>query len=173
MIIGDGSVQGNSVVYYTSSERLRDSFQELCVKLDYDSTVCARKNKIRTTEIRGHCISNACENYEISVRKSRNKKILPQKHVSREFYSGYVYCATVPNHTMYVRRNGKTSWCGTSGTTAVVSYQNHREYAGIERDPTYHKLALENIRNTTSKHELFAAPPRFKQNRLTFSKEGE
>ncbi len=60
-----------------------------------------------------------------------------------------------------------------SGTTAVVSYQNHREYAGIERDPTYHRLALENIRNTTSKNELFTAPTRFKQNRVVFSKEGE
>lgn len=60
-----------------------------------------------------------------------------------------------------------------SGTTAVVSHQNHRKFAGIERDPEYHKLALENIRNTTSRNELFTAPPRFKQNRLTFSKEGE
>lgn len=26
-------------------------------------------------------------------------------------YDGQVYCVTVPNHIIYVRRNGKTSWC--------------------------------------------------------------
>jgi len=27
-------------------------------------------------------------------------------------YSGVVYCVEVPNHIIFVRRNGKACWCG-------------------------------------------------------------
>lgn len=36
------------------------------------------------------------------------------KEVTLEHYQGYVYCATVPNGTLYVRRNGQSCWCGNS-----------------------------------------------------------
>lgn len=32
-----------------------------------------------------------------------------------------------------------------AGTTAMVAYQNHRKYAGIERDSKYHELATKNL----------------------------
>lgn len=34
--------------------------------------------------------------------------------VTRKFYTGNVHCVTVPNGTLYVRRNGKACWCGNS-----------------------------------------------------------
>lgn len=37
-------------------------------------------------------------------------------------YSGMVYCATVKNHIMYVRRNGMACWCGN--TTMFWSQKN-------------------------------------------------
>jgi DNA modification methylase len=168
MVLGDGNVQKSGhVTYYTSSKKLKDSFQELCVKLDYDSTVCNRKNKVRRSVIRGQQACSTCQNYEISVRRSRSKKLLPKKHIFSENYEGHVYCATVPNHTMYVRRNGKTSWCGNSGTTAVVAYKNGRDYAGIERDEKYYELikkSLASVENCLERQ--FVPAKRFKQNRV-------
>lgn len=36
-----------------------------------------------------------------------------KKNVWQEFfYSGYVYCVSVPNHTLLVRRENKVVWCG-------------------------------------------------------------
>lgn len=35
-------------------------------------------------------------------------------------YRGLVYCATVRNQTLYVRRNGKASWCGNTGYSKVA-----------------------------------------------------
>ena len=29
-------------------------------------------------------------------------------------YTGNVYCVTIPNHILYIRRNGKGVWCGNS-----------------------------------------------------------
>jgi thymidylate synthase (FAD) len=37
-----------------------------------------------------------------------------RRQVTVEHYSGKVYCVTVPNGTLYVRRNGKPLWCGNS-----------------------------------------------------------
>ena len=36
-------------------------------------------------------------------------------------YSGNIYCVEVPNHLLYVRRNGKSCWCGNS-TTGIGRY---------------------------------------------------
>ncbi|HPC09466.1 MAG TPA: hypothetical protein PLN85_00130 [archaeon] len=40
-------------------------------------------------------------------------KILYYK-VSKKTYKGNIYCVNVPNHIIYVRRNGKSYWCGNS-----------------------------------------------------------
>jgi hypothetical protein len=29
-------------------------------------------------------------------------------------YDGNIYCVTVPNHILFIRRNNKTCWCGNS-----------------------------------------------------------
>lgn len=48
-------------------------------------------------------------NYE--NQPSANKK---QIHEQKHEYTGKVYCIEVPNHILYVRRNGKPIWCGNS-----------------------------------------------------------
>jgi len=146
MMLGDGSInkKDGSMVYYTSSRKLKNSFQELCIKLNYDSTVCDRKKFMRESVIRGRKIYSTCRNYEINVRCSENKKILPAKHISFIPYDDDVFCVTVPNHTLYIRRNGKTSWCGNSGTTAIAAKTTRRKYIGIEMDE--HSAAIAEAR---------------------------
>ncbi len=40
------------------------------------------------------------------------------REVSKERYRGRVYCVEVPNHVLYVRRNGKPVWCGNTVSVA-------------------------------------------------------
>lgn len=52
-----------------------------------------------------------------------------------------------------------------SGTTAVVAYKNHRNYAGIERNKEYFELAQKNLQQIENCLERqFIPPPKFKQN---------
>lgn len=54
-----------------------------------------------------------------------------------------------------------------SGTTGIVAQKTGRNYAGIERDPDYYKLCLENLENAAGVQELaFEPPDKFKQNKL-------
>lgn len=40
------------------------------------------------------------------------------REISREHYRGRIYCVEVPNHVLYVRRNGKPVWCGNTISVA-------------------------------------------------------
>ncbi len=55
-----------------------------------------------------------------------------------------------------------------SGTSAVVAYQNHRNYAGIERDPKYYDLATKNIEKVEHciKIPLYVPPAEYGHERL-------
>lgn len=56
-----------------------------------------------------------------------------------------------------------------SGTTAIVAYKNGRNFAGIERDTEYYKIAekgLAAVENCLERQ--FVAPPKFKQETLEF-----
>tara|TARA_Y100000310_G_scaffold325810_1_gene389876 strand:- start:3614 stop:5428 length:1815 start_codon:yes stop_codon:yes gene_type:complete len=143
MILGDGTTSKTGHQrYYTCSPKLAGSFQELCLKLGYEtSTSCRSRGGI----IRGRRIYPTCPLHEIRVRKSKNKQIVTQYHISKVKYDGPVYCVTVPNHTLYVRRNGYTSWCGNSGTTCVVAERFDRKWIGIENDEKFCKFSRNRI----------------------------
>lgn len=51
-----------------------------------------------------------------SLKPEFNKKTPSCKSITQwvDDWSGIVYCAEVPNNTLYVRRNGQPVWCGNS-----------------------------------------------------------
>lgn len=118
IMLGDGyTKKDGQQFYYTCSSKLRDDMQEIILKLGLSSNVYER-TRTDVKKIKGRII-NSDKQYEINVLRSENYKI--RKHsVNKKKYSGKVYCAEVPNHTLYVRRNGKTTWCGNSiGVTTL------------------------------------------------------
>ena len=140
MMAGDGcdsmSCKGyHQMTYYTTSPKLAEGFEELCLKLGYETTTRSRAG--RKSAIKGRVINSAATQYDIHVRRSNNKKIIPRIHLKHEVYDGMVYCVEVPNHTLYVKRNGYCSWCGNSGSTAVACKQTGRNYIGFEISPAY------------------------------------
>ncbi len=101
------------VNYWTVSKRLADDLQEIILKLGALGTLTVQREKTtRITKIKRREIKTGIV-YSIRVQKTKHYR-LREKNLQKVFYRGKVYCCEVPNHTVFVRRNGKVSWCGNS-----------------------------------------------------------
>ena len=120
LIKGDGSTYtqkskwyGKTIryKYYTTSKQLADDVQEIAIKCGYKANIGHYKS-------RGLIKNGTRELYQryivfINTTLSESTLVL-RKHFSVEQYHGKVYCCEVPSHVLYVRRNGRTAWCGNS-----------------------------------------------------------
>lgn len=100
LMLGDGSKTGKS--FYTNSTTMAGDFQELLLKLGFaGSTHVKDTRKPRAV-------------YKIHILDDLGKDFLTPFYPRRtiEKYSGHVYCVTVPNRVIYVRRSGKALFCG-------------------------------------------------------------
>ncbi len=110
--LGDGHYRKHkpktleNAAFTTGSRRLADDLQELCQKAGLSASI--RPHDSKGGKIRGRAI-NASKGFRVYVRAS--ERVLYRK-AERIPYSGPVYCVDVPNHTLYVRRNGYPMWCG-------------------------------------------------------------
>jgi phosphoribosylamine--glycine ligase len=64
--------------------------------------------------IKDHFAVSARPQYEVLERVKKLDSWLDKRDMKIVDYEGKVYCATVKNHIMYVRRNGKPYWCGNT-----------------------------------------------------------
>lgn len=90
--------------YCTVSNQLADDVHELSFKVG----IPARKDKIQDNG------KNNGIAYLINYRKRLGRRY--QDPLCPVEYNGPVYCVTVPNSTLYVRRNGISVWCGNSSS---------------------------------------------------------
>lgn len=92
MIKGDGWINGEGYGYTSISKQLLDDMSEISLKLGYAVTTC--KNSISITK----------------------KQVLPtiNQKPDKVYYKGKIYCVSVPNTLIMVRRNGKAIWSGNS-----------------------------------------------------------
>jgi hypothetical protein len=119
LLLGDGSKREKYIRFWTCSERMRDDFQELCLKVGFSASYSGRK---KDSNINGRPIIAKRITYCLNVRLKHLRPLwIPQlngKYKSRNFqeieYHGNIYCAIVPNHVLYVRRNGKPIWSGNT-----------------------------------------------------------
>lgn len=104
LMIGDGHIPKKE--YFTVSESLRDNVYELLLKL-------------------GYIVNYHEDNFKnISWSKLWTVKQISWKHrtIKKEQikivkYKGHVYCVEVPTNIIFIRRNGKSYWCGNSNWT--------------------------------------------------------
>lgn len=119
LYLGDGYKAPTSHILYTTSEQLSNDVQELLLKAGYCFRVTnlgVRKRKTNKWNIysKHPCYAiNWLNKNEIEIDMSKAKKTKSYKEEWVD-YSGMVYCVTVPNHIIYIRRNGKGLWCGNS-----------------------------------------------------------
>jgi phosphoribosylamine-glycine ligase len=112
--LGDGTVmKAGNRIFYTSSKVLADDVQELLLKIGRVGTVKKRARKGRIW-IKNHYANASGDQYEVHERVKKNDSWIDKRDMKTIDYNGKVYCATVKNHIMYVRRNGKPYWCGNT-----------------------------------------------------------
>jgi ribonucleoside-triphosphate reductase len=108
MIKGDGYIGNGNIDYYTKSKKLADDVQEIALKLGWSANIYEkRKGKFKW--------------YRVAVSKTKHFRF-KKENIKKVKYKGKVYCLEVPNHTLYVRRNGKALWCGNCA--GAVSFSN-------------------------------------------------
>ncbi|HEV2138281.1 MAG TPA: phosphoribosylglycinamide synthetase C domain-containing protein [Nitrososphaerales archaeon] len=111
---GDGTMMRNGYrIFYSSSRRLADDVQELLLKFGRLGIVKKREGR-GTVWISDHYANARGVQYEVHERVKKLNSWLDSRDSKTVEYHGVVYCATVKNHVMYVRRNGKPYWCGNT-----------------------------------------------------------
>jgi phosphoribosylamine-glycine ligase len=114
--MGDATlVRNGHRIFYTSSRRLSDDIQELLLKIGRLGTIKTRRGRGRLRTADRHAVASPVQ-YEVHERVRRLGSWLDERDRRIVDYTGKVYCATVKNHVMYVRRNGKAYWCGNTLT---------------------------------------------------------
>lgn len=114
LIEGDGNRNGNVEKYYTSSLKLADDIQKLCLHAGYSGTIHKRNNTSNITKADAYyigIIKQKC-NPKVNYHRAKIGKTAQIEHYVH--YTGKVYCVNVTNHIFYIRRNGKCSWTGNS-----------------------------------------------------------
>jgi len=112
---GDGTMMKNGYrIFYSSSHRLADDIQELLLKIGRVGTVKKRKGRGRVWIV-DHWADASREQFEVHERVKKLNSWIDKRDTQIVDYDGRVYCATVENHIMYIRRNGKPLWCGNTG----------------------------------------------------------
>lgn len=121
---GDGSrhvdlVEGRPVCYGTTSPRLADDLQRLCLHLGWAANVAKVHDGGPTAVMGKACVAQPY--YRVGIVTTKLSPQVNHSHVKTqggqeegflENYDQPVYCVTVPGHVLYVRRNGKPAWCG-------------------------------------------------------------
>jgi phosphoribosylamine-glycine ligase len=111
--LGDGTQMKGFRIFYTCSKLLADGIQELLLKTGKVGIVKARQRSGKTW-IKDHYADCSGVQYEILERVKKLDSWIDRRDIERVEYAGKVYCATVKNHVMYVRRDGKPYWCGNT-----------------------------------------------------------
>ena len=138
---GDGHQATTSHILYTVSKKLADDVQELILKVGDVAHIKSHKPG-KGGSVGDHKITSKLPYYGVNwLKKSYyhntgNKVSYRKTSENWVDYEGMVYCATVPNHIMYVRRFGTPVWCGNS-----LRYYTSCEYPDDLDEDTIEKTA--------------------------------
>lgn len=128
-ILGDGNKEGRTI--YTSSKRLADQLQELLQKAGKSAIIGVDDRRGRSILLHGREFVTKNINYRIHISTDKEKKI----RSSKEFYEGKIGCVSVPNGTLYVRRNGRPAWSGNSPERSILPSMAGDPLSSIGQQP--------------------------------------
>lgn len=115
-VVGNGNVhkKNNHEVIYTACFEKAGDYQELYLKAGLCSIIRVDDRVGEFHFINGRRCCHNVPTYIVSVTKRTNEHLFNRKNWKKLYYDGKVYCVTVPNGLLYVRRNGKAFWSGNS-----------------------------------------------------------
>jgi hypothetical protein len=110
-MLGDGHY-GVTETISTVSPHMADDLQEIAQKIGRSASVRSGQDTADTVMPGGRVIKAVNKRRRYTVALSRSEYRTWQ--VERVPYDGVVFCVSVPNEVLYVRRNGKPAWCGNT-----------------------------------------------------------
>ncbi|MFH1895014.1 MAG: LAGLIDADG family homing endonuclease [archaeon] len=112
--LGDATkMKGGYRIFYTSSKKMADDIQELLLKTGKTGTI-KKRERYGKKWIKDHYAESNKPQYEVHERVKKTNSWIDKRDTKIIDYNGKVYCATVKNHVMFVRKNGKPFWCGNT-----------------------------------------------------------
>ncbi|MGC2652273.1 MAG: hypothetical protein WA317_01435, partial [Mycobacterium sp.] len=110
-MLGDGHY-GVTETITTVSPRMADDLQEIAQKMGFSASIRSDHDTTDTVMASGRVIkgANKRRRYVIALSRSTYRSW----NVEKVDYDGDVFCVSVPNEVLYVRRNGKPAWCGNT-----------------------------------------------------------
>lgn len=126
-----GNRNGVYTSIHTTSKVLAGQLQEIAQKLGLSASVWTRPAYTKTRKKDGKTFE-CKESYAVAVRHKTGMSF----KITKEQYEGTVHCVTVPNSTIYVRRNGKPAWTGNC----------HFRILAYDRENVYGRSILESLR---------------------------
>lgn len=127
LMLGDGHIRERTGhrSYGTSSRKLADDMQELALKIGISANVTVTLPGGHQGTIRERPVIRKMPYYTVSFidgfRRNMNEPMIncgQRRNITKAPYSGKIYCVEVPDHVIYVRRNGKPVWCGNTISVA-------------------------------------------------------
>lgn len=143
LIIGDGSYNGNSIRYYTSSIKLANDVTRLALHAGCSGTVNLKEKAGSSTVIRGKTVTKNYDYWCVGINQSKNTPPVNKKYANKETtqnieefydYEGPVFCLEVPSEVFYVRRNGNPIWTGNSRSRGLKTSLVRQAPEGRARD---------------------------------------
>jgi hypothetical protein len=123
----DAYVLGDGVLYkrkdniftkgiYSCSKIIIDDFQELFLKIGHCGDIKSYTKKGDIKYLKEREIKANYDIYTIFINTYYKQPLFSKQssEVKKIKYNDYVYCCEVPNHILYVRRNGIAMWCGNT-----------------------------------------------------------
>ena len=135
MMLGDGHWMKNITTrrYDTSSKKLADDFQRLCLHAGWSANMTVKYPKGHQSMCLGKVITTNADALRLTIVTAQNNpKVNKDKKnkLSDEMidYNGKVYCCTVSSGIIYVRRNGIPVFSGNSrsGQKGTCGFKPHR-----------------------------------------------
>ncbi len=163
-IKGDGHVygrNGNGLSATTISIRLRDDLQEIALKLGISAYYKLHQKAGTLFRSPAHDYKKeykqSADSWNIYFIRRNRHAIIPsvmKKYKRKEEwvdYDGMVYCVSVPNRVVYIRRNGIPLWCGNSDpemnwrikeldNRSILSFSDAHSGVKIAREATVFEL---------------------------------
>lgn len=152
-ITGDGSQymdnhrQRPRISSFTSSSRLANDFQEIALKTNWSANICSRMRKPSYSMSFNRVVTPNFPEYRVSyLQPTYGTQVYSKFKQADEWidYNGRIYCVEVPNHTLYVRRNGKAVWCGNTGSIMVAALIGRRVIC-LEIGSEYYQMILRGV----------------------------
>ncbi len=110
-VLGDGQITPGNEIVTTVSRRMADGLQEVLQKIGLSAAVRPIGKPAKPTH---H------QRWQVQARGRDAYRI----KLDKVEYEGNVYCVSVPNKTLYVRRNGYPAWCANTDVRLQVFFMD-------------------------------------------------